>query len=55
MQYVCLLETKKQKIAKAEPSMKWWKLKKEDGCEEFRDGLWTVMKSYRMTGQLRQT
>ena len=22
---------------KAEPWIKWWKLKKEDGCEEFRE------------------
>ena len=31
------LETKKGKIAKAEPRIKWWKLKKEDCCEEFRE------------------
>ena len=32
------LETKKRKITKAEPLMiKWWKLKKEDCCEEFRE------------------
>ena len=49
------LETRKRKITKAEPSLKWWKLKKEDCCEEFRDGLWAVMESYRMTGQQRQT
>ena len=31
------LETKKRKIAKAEPRIKWWKLKKEDCSEEFRE------------------
>ena len=50
------METKKRKIAKAEPRIKWWKLKKEDCCEEFREeirGLWAERMSYRMTGQLR--
>ena len=34
------LETRTRKIVKAEPRMKWWKLKKEnccDCCEEFRE------------------
>ena len=31
------LETNKRKITKAEPRIKWWKLKKEDCCEEFRE------------------
>ena len=31
------LETKKRKIVKAEPNIKWWKLKKGDCCEEFRE------------------
>ena len=31
------LETKKRNITKAEPRLKWWKLKKEDCCEEFRE------------------
>ena len=31
------LETKKRKIAKAEPRIKWWKLKNEDCCEAFRE------------------
>ena len=31
------LETNKRKIVKAEPRIKWWKLKKEDCCEEFRE------------------
>ena len=31
------LETKKRDITKAEPWIKWWKLKKEDCCEEFRE------------------
>ena len=31
------LETKKRKIAKAEPRIKLWKLKKEVCCEEFRE------------------
>ena len=31
------LETKKRKIAKAEPRINWWKLKKGDCCEEFRE------------------
>ena len=31
------LETKKRKITKAESRIKWWKLKKEDCCEEFRE------------------
>ena len=31
------LETKKRNIYKAEPRIKWWKLKKEDCCEEFRE------------------
>ena len=33
------LETKKRKIVKAEPRIKWWKLKKVDCCEEFRDDI----------------
>ena len=52
------LETRKRKIAKAEPRIKWCKLKKEDCYEEFREEirrLWEVRKSYRMTGQQRQT
>ena len=52
------LETKKRKTTKAEPMIKWWKLKKEDYCEEFREEIrraLVVRKSYRMTGQLRQT
>ena len=52
------LETRKRRTTKAEPRIKWWKLKKEDCCEEFREeirGLWVVRKSYQMTGQLRQT
>ena len=31
------LEPKKRKKAKAEPRLKWWKLKKEDCYEEFRE------------------
>ena len=31
------LETKKRKITKAEPRIKWWNLKTEDCCEEFRE------------------
>ena len=31
------LETNKGKIAKAEPRIKWWKLKKKDCWEEFRE------------------
>ena len=31
------LETKKRNITKAEPRIKWWELKKEDCCEEFRE------------------
>ena len=31
------LETRKRRITKAEPRIKWWKLKKEDCCEEFRE------------------
>ena len=31
------LETKQRKLTKAEPRIKWWKLKKEDCCEEFRE------------------
>ena len=36
---VCMmsLDTKKRKIVKAEPMIKWWKLKKEDCSEEFRE------------------
>ena len=29
------LETRKRRTTKAEPRIKWWKLKKEDCCEEF--------------------
>ena len=51
------LQTRKWYITKAEPRIKWWKLKKEDCCEEFRKEIRqankTVKKSYRMTGQLR--
>ena len=38
---VCMmtLETKKRKITKAEPRTKWWTLKKEYCCEEFREEL----------------
>ena len=35
--YWMTLETKNMKIAKAEPIIKWWKSKKEDCCEEFRE------------------
>ena len=31
------LETRKRRTTKAEPRIKWWKLKKEDCCEEFRE------------------
>ena len=31
------LATNKRNIAKAEIRVKWWKLKKEDCCEEFRE------------------
>ena len=31
------LETRKRRITKAEPRIKWWKLKNEDCCEEFRE------------------
>ena len=31
------LETKKRNITKAERRVKWWKPKKEDCCEEFRE------------------
>ena len=31
------LGPKKRKIAKTEPMFKWWKLKKQDCCEEFRE------------------
>ena len=31
------METRKRRITKAEPRIKWWKLKKEDCCEEFRE------------------
>ena len=31
------LETRKRRITKAEPRIKWWKLKKEDRCEELRE------------------
>ena len=31
------LATKKRNIAKAEPMINWWKLKKEDCCEEFME------------------
>ena len=31
------LKTTKQNITKAEPRIKWWKLKKEDCCVEFRE------------------
>ena len=33
------LETRKRRITKAEPRIKWWKLKKEDYCEEFREDI----------------
>ena len=31
------LETNKPKIANVGPRITWWKLKKEDCCEEFRE------------------
>ena len=31
------LETRKRRTTKAEPRIKWWKLKKEDCCEEYRE------------------
>ena len=31
------LENMKRRITKAMPRIKWWKLKKEDCCEEFRE------------------
>ena len=36
-------QTKKGKISKAEPSMKWWKLKKDYSCEEFREEIRRVL------------
>eukprot|EP00064_Thunnus_orientalis_P010544 superscaffoldBa00001440_g10570 len=36
------LETKKRKKVKEKPRIKWWKLEKEDCCEEFREELRTV-------------
>eukprot|EP00064_Thunnus_orientalis_P005610 superscaffoldBa00000558_g5624 len=33
------LETRKKKRMKAEPRIKWWKLKKEDCCVDFREEL----------------
>ena len=38
---VCMmiLETKKRKISKTEPRLKWWKLKKGECCEECRDDI----------------
>ena len=33
------LETRKRRITKAEPRIKWWKLRKEDCCEEFREAI----------------
>ena len=53
-----LLVCKKRKITKAEPRIKWWKLKKEDCCEEFREEIRRALVwygSYRVSGQLRQT
>ena len=33
------LQSRKLNIAKTEPMIKWWKLKKEDCCEEFREDI----------------
>ncbi|KAL7867553.1 hypothetical protein SRHO_G00089370 [Serrasalmus rhombeus] len=33
------LETKKRKRVKTEPKIRWWKLKEEDGCRQFREKL----------------
>ena len=30
------METRKRKRVKAEPKIRWWKLRKEDCCEKFR-------------------
>ena len=59
-QLVCrmTLETRKRRITMAEPRIKGWKFKKEYCCEEFREAIRRVLggeKSYRMTGQIRQT
>ena len=37
------LETKKRKLTKAELRIKWWKWKKEDCCEEFREEIRRVL------------
>lgn len=37
------LEAKKRKRMKAEPSIKWWNLKKEDSCVDFKRGLRQVL------------
>ena len=31
------METRKRKRVKAEPKIRWWKLRKKDCCEQFRD------------------
>ena len=31
------METRKRKRVKAEPKIRWWKLRKEDFCEQFRE------------------
>uniref|UniRef100_A0AAR2JL50 ribonuclease H n=1 Tax=Pygocentrus nattereri TaxID=42514 RepID=A0AAR2JL50_PYGNA len=33
------LETKKRKRVKTQPKIRWWKLKEEDGCRQFREKL----------------
>ena len=37
------LETKKRKIAKAEPRIKWWTLKRENCSGEFREEIRRVL------------
>ncbi|XP_019721309.1 uncharacterized protein LOC109513350 [Hippocampus comes] len=44
---VCKLtmEVRKRKSVKTEKKIKWWKLRKEDCCEEFRSEVWAVLGS----------
>ena len=34
---IMIMEARKTKRVKAEPKIRWWKLRKEDCCEQFRE------------------
>ena len=40
------METRKRKRVKAEPKIRWWKLRKKDCCEQFREEVKQTLSCY---------